>query len=412
MLIRKPSSFYLLSLLACDLRYIHSFIPTTPAYGGNISNQFKSKSRTSAAKRYGFMDQALQQSTSPNEQSTVASLESRRKTQESASREMPMVPVFAFLFSISVLFGLSLSGEVEGSNAAATRALQNVVDKALPMDTLDVFCIAIGEAIGGALGTLATWAATSIVSLQNGSKASLVKNTIVNADYFLTRAAAYPLLDAIGVPPFLASLATVLISTVPSEITRLLKNEKKNDVAEKESKFGDLPEVFGDVTKWLEYDVLKETYGGQIEFCGRFLGDFEESTVFGLLAGLSSQLYLDAIDRYSEAEINDGDDDSAKSNKNKRTASDTAKQYARKCLESATLFGVYEAVKLPVGLMLTAFLAGSFDGCLDSVDYILCRETYITANPQSSFLDASPDAQLRSIAVSVYSLWNRFQPGF
>ena len=39
--------------------------------------------------------------------------------------------VFPFLFLTSVIFGLSLLGEIEGSNAAATQVLQNVVDKAL-----------------------------------------------------------------------------------------------------------------------------------------------------------------------------------------------------------------------------------------------------------------------------------------
>ena len=58
----------------------------------------------------------------------------------------------------------------------------------------------------------------------------------------------------------------------------------------------DYVELFADLTKWLEYDVLISNYRGILSLPnGQMIGPVWQSAIFGLLAALSSQLYMDML---------------------------------------------------------------------------------------------------------------------
>ena len=176
---------------------------------------------------------------------------------------------------------------------------------------------------------------------------ALVSEAVADGDYFLTRAAAQPLLEAVGIPIFFASLASVLIATLPYEAVKLSSQKRRNDMEqqmllemlleeeekrrkdqnivdrvsnnifefinqlnvrastsddfednfeEEESEISELQrqqqlsnapaldyvELFADITKWLEYDVLITNYRGVLALPnGHMLSTGWESAIFG-----------------------------------------------------------------------------------------------------------------------------------
>ena len=124
----------------------------------------------------------------------------------------------------------------------------------------------------------------------------------------------------------------------------------------------DYIELFADVTKWLEYDVLINNYRGVLSINGHMLGSSWESALFGLLSALSSQLYTDVLYIYSDL------GNPIKREKTlKRTLEGWASLYSTKCLSAATLFGVYEAVRAPTSRFLSRLVSGGMQGCIGSI---------------------------------------------
>jgi len=302
----------------------------------------------------------------------------------------------------------------------------------------------------------------------------LLANAMSDADYFLTRAAALPLLGAVGLPPFLS----VIVATIPSQLVKLsarqkeqrakedlymeallqeekLRKEKerlrrRNPLAfvqqqlERTSKSTsasppsgrsittsesnvpqvssvpvmtkaadmnvipgaanqvDFVEIFGDITKWLEYEVLINELGGTLVWNNAPLFTGYESAIFGFLASLSSQLYSDIIYRYFDTGLEYNREASRS-----RGAKDTAILYFVRCLSSATLFGVYESVRSPISNFLTNLLSGGVDSCLGSDNFNLCLETYFVDNAP----DASFEGEARAFFVAAMNLVERVFEG-
>ncbi len=364
---------------------------------------------------------------------------------------------FGAFFSIGVVVLLSLNtdpsetvgisetigyddnlGLVEGQVGAV---ITNVMNAALPKSATDVISVSLGEGIAGAIGAIATVAVTSFLQMRKSSiemeQRSLLEEAVADGDYFFTRAAALPLLEAAGLPAFAATLASVVVALVPYEI---IKNRYKRqrelgqasanvpEVKTFEQKEGmsqqpdlsslipaietaaetlvrqpqkiDLVELFSDITKWLEYDVLKRDLGGKLVFGGQVLDPGIQGALFGFLAALSSKLYADVLYKYcgfgplsKQKEIQ------------QRSLTASLSLYTSESLSSAALFGVYESVRNPVSEAIAALLSGGVDSCLGSDDFGLCMEVFMRTNPP----EATWEGQLRSLLTALFSLWNRFE---
>lgn len=346
----------------------------------------------------------------------------------------------------------------------------NLFDAAVPTTAVDALSVAFGEGVAGAIGVFATWIFGNVMMLrsqsnrlmdrfykrpststttggeersdqdtnekEDGMMDEFLTETITTSDYFLTRAAALPLLEATGLPPIASTLVSVILASFPSQIIKFnakLREERKQEeellnqllseeqLLQKRRKniffsgrfMGDaggngdgtssqsplistadditttnmestssnapgtankidLVEFFADITKWLEYDVLSTDLGGTIFPSNSGM----ESAAFGFLAALSSQLYADVIYRNS----NYGLEANNLASRN-RTLNGWIRLYSTKCFSAAVLFGVYESVRLPISTFISSLLSGGYDGCLGSSDFNLCLETYNIDNP-------------------------------
>lgn len=375
-----------------------------------------------------------------------------------ASSTPEMVASDEFEESTNVIKDLLREGNVERLEIAT----RNIASTVLPQSAEDVIAVSIGEGIAGVIGAVATWllglilnfktgeefVLTPLMSKVDGGNAiydrgmggknnvdALVSEAVADGDYFLTRAAAQPLFEAVGVPIFFASLASVLLATLPYEAIKLSTRKRMNalneeillnmleeeeakrqtdmsvidklsnsvggfiqqlyvtpnidevemdeneddedlDMATTDAPILDYVELFADITKWLEYDVLINNYRGILALPnGMMLSSGWESAIFGLLAALSSQLYTDVLYLYSDF----GSPMKREQTLN-RSIAGWASVYATKCLSSATLFGVYEAVRAPTSRLVRQLVSGGVGGCVGSKDYDLCMETYLIEN--------------------------------
>ena len=435
---------------------------------------------------------------------------------ESSMIEMGAMAAVSVAFSLGVVYVLAIDDDPtvltelefaeEGELAVVAK---NVLDVALPKDATDVISIALGEAIGGIVAAIATFPILVLIesrmqqlsrgvqgavrssapntSSLSSSRSAFVTEAVADGDFFVTRAAALPLLEALGLPSFVASIGSVLLATIPYELTKVASRQRQKELREarlleellreeearkvanerqrplsflssgtkrpsssssldplrmlrqepsspmstapvartvlrksqkqsKSTKDGsvpiddddsesaasliDVPEIFADITKWLEYDVLKKDFGGKLFWNGQILSSPLESAAFGFVAALSSQLYQDVLYYYT-----DSGPRAKRDATRERSVREWAQVYSSRCFSAATLFGVYEAVRRPVSKTISGILAGGVDGCLGSTDFEACVETYMLDNPA----EASPEAQLRSLLTAVVSLYDRMQ---
>lgn len=342
---------------------------------------------------------------------------------------------------------------------AAAKPLSVIVGTVLPQSADDVIAVSIGEGIAGAIGAVATWLLGMVLKFRGGGleqfielsemerekammRGELVSGAVADGDYFLTRAAAQPLFEAVGLPIFLASLASVLVANIPYQAIKLssqkqMEQEKEKALLEillqeeavrqrdfsavdrfsismsdffdrlnvraryddEEDEFSDEAlqralmeeqkqriqdvkdsapkldgiELFADITKWLEYDVLVNNYRGILALPdGTMIGPGWESAVFGFMAALSSQLYTDVLYIYSDF----GNPEKREKTLN-RPLELWASIYTTKCLSAATLFGTYEALRSPISSFCAQIISGAYSGCMGSDDYEICQESYM-----------------------------------
>eukprot|EP00578_Thalassiosira_sp_NH16_P022809 CAMPEP_0181104362 /NCGR_PEP_ID=MMETSP1071-20121207/15383_1 /TAXON_ID=35127 /ORGANISM="Thalassiosira sp., Strain NH16" /LENGTH=543 /DNA_ID=CAMNT_0023187547 /DNA_START=208 /DNA_END=1835 /DNA_ORIENTATION=- len=397
----------------------------------------------------------------------------------------------------------------EGNAERLEFATRNIVDTVLPQNAEEVIAVSIGEGIAGAIavsigegiagaiGAVATWLLGMVLNFKSNEDFivmpvneamegsgleqtgryldtermmggqrnvdELVSGAVADGDYFLTRAAAQPLLEALGIPIFFASLASVLIATLPYEAVKLSSQKRRQETEEEillkmlleeeenrqrdysvvdevsnnifnfiqrlnvrasmddeddDEVFEDEPEIsevqqqlstvpafdyvelFADLTKWLEYDVLISNYRGILALPnGQMLSTGWESAIFGLLAALSSQLYTDVLYLYSDF----GNPIKREKTIN-RSLEGWATIYATKCLSTATLFGVYEAVRGPTSRLLSELVSGGVGGCAGSKNVDMCMETYLVDNPPA----ATFQAEFRALMVSTMNWIDNF----
>ncbi|KAL7430112.1 hypothetical protein ACHAXH_006221 [Discostella pseudostelligera] len=436
--------------------------------------------------------------------------------------EMMAMSAVSVALAISVVYALASSGPApdmidttefnesgnvvraflqDGNAERLEIATRNIVKTVLPQSAEDVIAVSIGEGIAGAIGAFATWLLGMVLNMMPmnndmikasnfestkrnivGSSSgggqiifrqsannmdALMSEAMADGDYFLTRAAAQPLFEAVGIPIFFASLASILIATLPYEAVKLTSQKRKREteeqrllemlLEEEESRRRDMNvidvgsnkifefiqrlnvrqptvnvdideeiadtkdymnklqqqrllgnvvpgldyvELFADITKWLEYDVLISNYRGILTMpTGQMLTTSEESAIFGLLAAFSSQLYTDVLYLYS-----DFGNPLKREQTINRSLEGWASIYATKCISTATLFGVYESVRAPISRLLSQLLSGGVGGCVGSNDFDLCMETYLIDNPAS----ASLQADIRAAVVAALNSLDSF----
>ncbi|KAL7572084.1 hypothetical protein ACA910_001728 [Epithemia clementina (nom. ined.)] len=282
----------------------------------------------------------------------------------------------------------------------------------------------------------------------------LSRKAVANGDFFIAQAATVPwLATTMGLPPGLATLGSFLLAVVPAEMVnivarrriekdrimleRILEREEetrrelelpfplnlvyplppevlaaavRHKMREEEKKIlQNLPvvreslgvEVVEDLIKWLGYGVLSTDFAGSLMYDGLPLFPGVESAVFGIIAGLSAQVYADVFSAFFGL--------GGELRQEEVLSRSPVKWFAIYFLEivsAAVLFGVYEFAQIPAKAVVSAVLSGGADSCSGSQDYDLCLETYLAYNPPG----ASPEAQLRSLTTTVASLLNKYTP--
>ncbi|KAL3903303.1 MAG: hypothetical protein SGILL_010496 [Bacillariaceae sp.] len=280
-----------------------------------------------------------------------------------------------------------------------------------------------------------------------------VSQALSDSDYFIANSATDSLLVAIGVAPEVAKLSSVFIAAVPSQLVKLipvireqraqeelllqqLLLEQQLQVAEaskqnmpnnllsmlpfstsrKEEAAAaivanpkdlipvtgtigiDFVEVFADVTRWLEYDVLKREFAGTLVWNNQMLDPSMTGAVLGLLAAVSSRLYADVLyQSYGPV--------SKQEEVRSRPNIEWLSRYFATAASAATLFGFYEASQGPIFRWIQGTLAGGVEGCVGSSSFDACLQTYIDTNSPG----ASPEAQARALATNLFMVGQRLQ---
>jgi len=320
---------------------------------------------------------------------------------------------------------------------------EKVLTSALPDSLPGILSIGLGEGLAGFLGALAVYLAqiTSSLNGKNASSSTLLNNrknmandsvktvrnddkneVLASTEYFFVRSITQPLLAASGLPVELVSLFSVLVASLNSQLIKfgsiqivdaVVKEggEGKNsaidgvtlsEASNKPKKF-DVVEVFADIVKWLEYDVLKSDLFSDVQIktpivSGVLSEETCEGLAFGALATLSSSLYADILYRFTFF-----GDPTAKAASFNRSNKERIARYFTKSATGASIFGVYEGAREPLSRIILEFLSGGVDGCVGSSDFDICMETYMLLNEPG----ATPEAQFRSFAAAAYGVLDR-----
>ena len=373
-------------------------------------------------------------------------------------------PSAGILFAAVIITALGLSStDPEEFNALvseeglvfgfARQTLENVVDATVPTTTTDLVSVALGESIGGIIGAAATYLVGILLkqrlpTVEERVATSPVTNALADTDFFITNSASLPLLLTAGVPLVPATIASAVFASVPSQLVKigakqkeqlleeerlmdeLLAEEKERNkrkpqdgifmpfqskpigLAEGSSTVDpgalkpvqkaevDFVDVFSDVTRWLEYGVLKADFGTMLEWNGHLLDPAMSGALFGAFAATSSKFYADILYGYYNYGPSNRQDEVRS-----RSVSDWISIYLATGIGSASLFGIYEFSQRPVSRYLQGMLAGGVEGCVGSEDFDLCMQTFIDVNAPGP----STEAQLRALATNLYMVYERIQ---
>jgi len=326
----------------------------------------------------------------------------------------------AFLGSTVVLLALDFD---------ATSTAQNILGTTLPDSSADVVALAVGEGLAGLISASFLFIGKSLGGGRTKDDAS---ESLAEAQFFVAQSALSPLVASFGI----SSLLAVLAASIPSELTKqvtktrrnsedkymelLLENEKKKANKTRplfspspspqnfaDSSTLDYVEFTTDVTKWLEYSVLCSNFRGYIAagigggYYRSWLGRFVESAVFGTICAVSSELYKDTAYYYA------GFGDAQRRDEvRSRTLKEWTSKYLITSFASASLFGIYDAARLPLSSYIVELFSGGIDSCIGSSDFDLCTSVFLLDNSDVE-LGASLQGELRAVAASVYGFVTR-----
>jgi len=124
----------------------------------------------------------------------------------------------------------------------------------LPVSLETAVAIGVSEALAGAIGGLASRGAAKAIG--DEKKDSLRTKVTSTSAFFGTRALIRASARLLGVPRPIAIVCASLVGSLVSETTKALGRESENTEGEEL----DVPEISGDVTKWIAYDVFYTLY--------------------------------------------------------------------------------------------------------------------------------------------------------
>ena len=183
----------------------------------------------------------------------------------------------------------------------------------------------------------------------------------------------------------------------------------------------DWVEIFADVVKWLQFDVLCTDFGngqllGSATVFRRFVAESMlsqeqyvslligcECAIFGIITALTSQLYSDVLYKYFKLGAV-----TKQESVNNRKAIDWYTIYLSKIIYCAILFGTYGALKEPTESIVMAVGSGGIDNCYGSSNFQYCIDTFVVNNP----VGPTPEAQFRSLVTAAISFWNNHNQWF
>jgi len=122
--------------------------------------------------------------------------------------------------------------------------------------------------------------------------------------------------------------------------------------------------------------------------------------VLGTLAAVSSRWYADVL----YGKFCYGPQEKQKEVRT-RTAAEWFSLYSSTAASSFALFGCYEFFQLPIGRYIQGTLAGGVEGCVGSLSFDSCLQTYIDTNSPGP----TAEAQLRALLTNLYAVWIRLQ---
>jgi len=186
-----------------------------------------------------------------------------------------------------------------------------------------------------------------------------------------------------------------------SELNSSIKLQQSDNILTNSTSSIDVVEVFADVTKWLEYNVLMAEFGESLMWnSGERIGRATSGALLGFVAAVSTQLYADVLYGYFKY-----GPEWRRKEVSERKNVDWVASYSLRAVSSAALFGVYEFTQKPVSRYIQGMLAGGVDGCLGSKDFDACLQTYIDTNAPG----ASPEAQFRALTTNLLMVIQRIQ---
>ena len=333
--------------------------------------------------------------------------------------------LLAALFTFTVLSGLALnyfSDDVTttpGSAVIVEQVTEKVLSSSVPTSLPEILSIGLGEALAGFLGASFVYVTSRLPSStsksllrdrergsssQSDTVETMTSDVLADTEYFFVRSVSQPLLATTGLPIELVNLFSVLLASLNSELVKFSKGSNaENNEGEKNDKSlndFDIVELFSDIVKWLEYDVLTTDFEDVIipTIPGIISSATSKGLVFGSITALSSQLYADLLYRYTNL-----GSQNAKMKSTSRSNKERIVRYAAKAATGASIFGVYEGARTPFSNAILEVLSGGVDSCVGSTDFDICMETYMLLNEPG----ATPEAQFRSFITALYGVLDR-----
>jgi len=302
---------------------------------------------------------------------------------------------------------------------------------------------------------------------RNKMRNPLIANAIADGDFFIANSASSVLLETVGIPASVASVASVVLASVPSQFVKILGRGEVRRMEEKEEMLREELLREEEETKrrkkqfWRRLVPVtalsssaasssssslalsssssssaaavapKEKKKSGIDTsdidlvevfsdCTRWLAydvlktDFGNSIIWnGLVLDttLTGLLFgsIAAISSQLYADVLYGVFKYGPENKRnmlmERGTRDTIALYTSRSISTATLFGVYEFAQGPVSRYIQGTLAGGVDGCVGSSNFEVCLQSYIELNAPGP----SAEAQFRALVVNLSIVVQRLQ---
>jgi hypothetical protein len=332
-------------------------------------------------------------------------------------------------------------------------AYQNTYDAIAPLGISDVISVIVGESTAAVVA--ATASSIILILIKVNQKlpefsAKMKAQVVADGDFLVAKAAALSLLSSIGLSPALAKLFSSLFASLLYGIFRL-DAQRRDNIVQEDQILGELlaeqqkaleyermqsgllqtlvisaegptdriiadirslhpvestterrldfVDLFSDVTKWLQYDVLLSHFGHTLTWNGQAFLPGQEAAIFGAITCASAQLYCDVL----YALFNLGGDTKSEDVFNRHVA-EWFSLYLSQTLYGAALFFTYDAVQIPAQWLLQAFISGGIENCIGAMDYSGCIDTFIELNPP----DESPEEAFYTAIIPIIKAFKQF----